>query len=51
MKKRNKKEEIIENVEWFKKFSLEKKFKLAYEQMKAIKILRGLKPKKHATSS
>jgi len=44
-------DEIKKNIEWFKKLSLEKRLTLAYEQIKAIKTLRSLKPKKYAASS
>jgi len=37
--------EIIENIKWFSKFSLEKRLELAFRQIKSIKILRGLRPK------
>ncbi len=43
------KQEIAKNIKWFKKFSLEKRFELAFEQIKAIKILKNLTPKKDAT--
>ena len=48
-KLKEEKKNIKENIKWFKKFSLEKRFELADLQAKAIKILRGLAPKKHAT--
>jgi len=39
---------IKENIKWFKKFSLQKRLEIAYQQIKAIKILRNLK---HAGSN
>lgn len=51
MKKKSEKKTIIENIKWFKKFPLEKRFEIAFQQIKAIKILGGLKLKKYATSS
>ena len=39
--------EIKENIRWFKRFSLEKRLTLAFEQAQAIKILKNLIPKKH----
>jgi len=50
MKEAKADKEIKNNIKWFKKFSLEKRLELAYEQVKAIKILRGLTSKKHAAS-
>lgn len=44
------KKEIIKNITWFKKFSLEKRFALAFEQIGAIKTLQKLTPKKNAAS-
>lgn len=48
-KKTTEEQEIQKNIKWFKKFSLEKRFEIAFRQMKAIKVLRKLTPKKHAT--
>jgi len=48
MKKQKIDKEVQKNINWFKKFSLEKRFELAFDQIKAIKILRALTPKKHA---
>lgn len=50
MQAKSDKKEILENIKWFKKFPLEKRMELAYRNIKAIKVLRGLKPKKHAVS-
>ena len=50
MKKAKTDKEIKENIKWFKKFSLEKRFKLAFDQIRSIQILRGLTPKKNAAT-
>jgi hypothetical protein len=50
MKKKDDEKSIAENVKWFKKFPLEKRLEIAFNDIKAIKILRSLTPKKHATA-
>jgi hypothetical protein len=42
MKETTDSKEILENIRWFIKFPLRKRLEIAYKQMKAIKILRGL---------
>ncbi|MFA4967426.1 MAG: hypothetical protein WC624_04330 [Candidatus Margulisiibacteriota bacterium] len=51
MKKGKSDQEIKDNIKWFKRFTLEKRFELAFEQIKGIKALRALIPKKHASTN
>jgi hypothetical protein len=51
MKKAKPDKEIKKNIRWFLKFPLEKRLTLAFEQMRAIKILRNLLPKKHGAAN
>jgi hypothetical protein len=48
MKYDNEQQSIKKNINWFKKFSLEKRLEIAFRHMQAAKILKGLR-KKHAT--
>ncbi|MFH1684165.1 MAG: hypothetical protein ABIA67_04710 [Candidatus Margulisiibacteriota bacterium] len=40
--------DIKENIKWFKKFSLEKRFEIAGKDSKSIEILRNLSIKGYA---
>ena len=46
IKNKDNNNDVLANIKWFSKFSLEKRFKIAFEQIKAIKTLRSLKLKK-----
>lgn len=51
MKKSKEDKEIKGNIRWFRKFPLEKRLTLAFEQIQAIKLLRNLIPKKHGAAN